>query len=267
MPERKGRTARLLPTKNHATSSKPMRTLDVLGTPLAATTYEELSAHCHDLARRGGTWAIDLTNTQIVTMRRHEPAFRETTRAMDLFVPDGMPLIWTLNRRGANLTDRVYGPTFMRHCIRQSPAPWKHYLLGGSEECLAHLERRLHAEQPELQIVGRHHGYFRREEEDEIVREINALAPDFIWIGLGTPKQQEWIERHKAAIARGVLLAVGFAFDVNAGTKPDAPAWMQRRGLTWLFRIASEPRRLLTRYARYNSLFLFYLMKDAFSRR
>ena len=243
-----------------------MKIIDVLGTPLAATSYEELTNHCHDLARLGGTWAIDLTNTQIVTMRRHETAFQEVTGRFDLFVPDGMPLIWTLNRRGANLTDRVYGPTFMRHCISRSPAPFKHYLLGGSEECLGLLRRRLVAEQPDVQIVGSRHGYFNESEENEIVREINSLAPDFVWIGLGTPKQQEWIHRHKASIQRGVLLAVGFAFDVNAGTKTDAPVWMQRRGLTWLFRVASEPRRLAKRYLRYNSLFLFYLAKDALTK-
>jgi N-acetylglucosaminyldiphosphoundecaprenol N-acetyl-beta-D-mannosaminyltransferase len=244
-----------------------MRSIDVLGTPLAATTYDALTDQCHEWARDDRTRAIDLTNTQIVTMRRHEPAFRESTSTVDLFVPDGMPLIWTLNRRGAGLNDRVYGPTFMRHCIKRSPAPFRHYLLGGSEECLRLLRERLLAEQPALQIVGSRNGYFAAQEEEEIVREINALSPDFIWVGLGTPKQQKWIHRHKPEIKRGVILAVGFAFDVNAGTKADAPAWMQRRGLTWVFRILSEPRRLATRYLRYNSLFLFYLAKEALQRR
>ena len=240
-----------------------MKIIDILGTPLAATTYDELTTRCQELARTGTTVAIDLTNTQIVTMRRHEPAFRAVTSRFDYFIPDGMPLIWLLNRREANLTDRVYGPTFMRHCITRSPAPLKHYLLGGSEECLAALRARLTAEQPQLEIIGSRHGYFGPADEPEIVREINQLSPDFVWVGLGTPKQQDWIYRHKALITRGVILAVGFAFDVNAGTKPDAPAWMQRRGLTWVFRIVSEPRRLLLRYVRYNSLFLFYLVKDS----
>ena len=239
-----------------------MGSIDVLGTPLLPTTYGALTDRCHNLARSDATVAIDLTNTQIVTMRRHERRFREVTSQFDFFIPDGMPLIWLLNHRGANLTDRVYGPTFMRHCVVRSPAPFKHYLLGGSEECLARLRERLIAEQPNLNIVASRHGYFGAADEPEILREINSLSPDFIWVGLGTPKQQEWIHRHKALIARGVILAVGFAFDVNAGTKADAPAWMQRRGLTWLFRIVSEPRRLLMRYVRYNSLFLFYLAKD-----
>lgn len=242
--------------------------IDILGTPLLPTSYAELTQRCHALVRNGGTWAIDLTNTQIVTMRRHEPQFRELTSRFDFFIPDGMPLIWTLNRRGAGLTDRVYGPKFMRHCMLNSPAPFKHYLLGASEDCLQQLKRRLTSEQPALQIVGSRNGYFTASDEEAIVNEINALSPDFIWVGLGTPKQQAWIHRHKEGIKRGVILAVGFAFDVNAGTKADAPEWMQRRGLTWLFRVLSEPRRLATRYLRYNTLFLFYLLKDAlFGRR
>jgi N-acetylglucosaminyldiphosphoundecaprenol N-acetyl-beta-D-mannosaminyltransferase len=242
-----------------------MAAIDILGTPLTPTTYEELTGECQRLARTGGTWAVDLTNTQIVTMRRHEPAFRKITSRFDLFIPDGMPLIWTLNRRGANLKDRVYGPTFMRHCMLRSPATFTHYLLGGSRECLAALQQRLLAAQPDLAIVGSRHGYFTPAEDEAIVREIDSLSPDFIWVGLGTPRQQEWIHRHKAEIRRGVFLAVGFAFDVNAGTKKDAPAWMQKYGLTWLFRVATEPRRLLMRYLRYNTLFLFYLLCDHLS--
>ncbi len=188
------------------------RTFDLLGTPLLATTYEGLVVYAHDLARRGGTRAIDLTNTHIVTLRRHDAHFRAITSRFDHFVPDGMPLIWCLNARGAGLRDRVYGPTFMRRCLEASPAPWTHYLLGGSAECVAALRQKF----ANAQIVGARHGYFSPDEEAEIVAEINRLAPDFIWVGLGTPKQQDWIHRQKAAIGRGVLFAVGFAFDVNS---------------------------------------------------
>lgn len=243
-----------------------MKVIDILGTPLAVTSYEELIAHCHDLAQRGGTWAIDFTNTQIVIMRRHEAWFRQLSDSIDLFVPDGMPLVWIQNLRGANLRDRVYGPTFMRKFLEQPTRKATHYLLGGSEDCA----RRLRSRFSNSSFVGGFHGLCdaggvleERDRSERVIDEINRVGPDFIWVGLGTPKQYAWIHRHKSAIARGVLLAVGFAFDVNAGTKPDAPAWMQRRGLTWVFRIWSEPRRLLARYLKYNSLFLFYLAKDA----
>ncbi|MDQ6622161.1 MAG: WecB/TagA/CpsF family glycosyltransferase [Verrucomicrobiota bacterium] len=237
-----------------------MRTIELLGTPLLATNYAELTAHCQELAGRGGTSAIDLTNTHIVTLRRSDAEFREITSRFDYFVPDSMPLIWCLNRRGAGLRDRVYGPVFMRYCIEHSPAPFTHYLLGGSAECVRKLRERFDAS---AEIVGSHDGYFSPNEEAEMVAEINRLSPDFIWVGLGTPKQQDWIHRNKAAIRRGVVFAVGFAFDVNAGMKKDAPRFLQRLGLTWLFRALAEPRRLLGRYLRYNSLFLYYLAKDA----
>jgi N-acetylglucosaminyldiphosphoundecaprenol N-acetyl-beta-D-mannosaminyltransferase len=155
----------------------------------------------------------------------------------------------------------------MRFFLSKTSAPYTHYLLGGSKECMARLQRRLLAVQPNLCIVGAHDGYFSPDEEEKIVGEINQLSPDFIWVGLGTPKQQDWIHRHKKKISRGVLFAVGFAFDVNAGSKKDAPWWMQRFGLTWLFRILSEPRRLAIRYVRYNSLFIFYLINDMLFRR
>lgn len=237
-------------------------TFDLLGTPLLATSYEGLISHAHALAKTGGTHAIDLTNTHIVTLRRQDPHFREITSRFDYFVPDGMPLVWCLNARGAGLRDRVYGPTFMRRCLEASPAPWRHYFLGGSAECVATLREKFSGHNPPAEIVGARDGYFSPGEEEEIVAEINRLDPDYIWIGLGTPKQQDWIHRRKGAIRRGVLFAVGFAFDVNAGLKADAPPWMQRLGLTWLFRVASEPGRLLTRYLRYNTLFLYYLLKD-----
>jgi len=236
--------------------------VSVLGTPLQATSYAALTAALQTQSREPGCFAVDFTNTHIVTMRRHDPAFHELTSRFDYFIPDGMPLIWCLNLAGARLRDRVYGPTFTRHCVLHSPAPFTHYFLGGSEECVQRLKVAFLEQNPDLRVVGTRNGYFKQEDEPAILEEINRLAPDFIWIGLGTPKQQDWIHRNKQHIQRGIVLAVGFAFDVNAGTKPDAPAWMQRFGLTWVYRIASEPRRLLGRYFKYNSLFLWYLLWD-----
>lgn len=236
--------------------------LAVLGTPLQVTGYADWSLRCVELARRPAVTVVDFTNTHIVAARRHEPAFRSTTRRVDFFVPDGMPLIWLLNRQGAGLRDRVYGPTFMRRFLEAASADQTHFLLGASPACLERLRFNLRQWNPGLRIVGAQHGYFRADEEDAVVASINQLSPDFLWVGLGTPKQQEWVERNRDRIRRGVIFMVGFAFDVNAGTKPDAPAWVQRAGLTWLFRILAEPRRLAGRYLKYNSLFLFYLVWD-----
>lgn len=234
----------------------------VLGTPLQVTTYDDFIAVCQQLSREPKTYAVDFSNTQIVTMRRRDETFRRITACSDFFIPDGMPLIWCLNLQGAKLRDRVYGPTFMRRCVLASPTPATHYFLGGSDDCVTRLKNFFIQQNPSIEIVGVRNGYFKPAEETEIVDEINRLSPDFIWVGLGTPKQQEWISRNKRRIKRGVIFAVGFAFDVNAGTKKDAPLWMQKRGLTWVFRLISEPFRLGPRYVRYNSLFLFYLFKD-----
>ncbi len=243
-------------------SSPPV--VRILGTPLVLTSYADLIGRCSEWGR-DNVVTVDFSNTQIVTMRRCVPSFRETTDCVDHFIPDGMPLIWALNDRGAGLTDRVYGPTFMRKCLLEAPAERTHYFLGGSQECVGRLERVFKELRPAVRIVGRRDGYFGESEEAAIVEEINALSPDFIWVGLGTPKQQEWIRRNKPKLRRGVTLAVGFAFDVNAGTKRDAPAWMQKLGLTWVFRLCEEPRRLAARYFKWNSLFVAYWVGETLS--
>ena len=206
--------------------------------------------------------ALDFTNTHIVAWRAHDPAFERLTNCMDYFIPDGMPLIWGLNAQGAGLKDRVYGPTFMRECLRSSPAFARHYFLGGSEVCLQELLKNVRALNPNLTIAGARNGYFKAEETSEVLENMRSARPDLIWVGLGTPKQQEFIAAHKKAVGRGIWLAVGFAFDVNAGTKVDAPQWMQRLGITWLYRVLQEPRRLLPRYIKFNSLFLYYTLLD-----
>src|SRR5690349_14904666 len=245
-----------------------MKTLEVLQTPLLVTDYEKLGANCLEWTRATGCTALDFANTQIVTMRRHEPAFRELTSAYDYFPPDGMPLVWCLNRAGASLRDRVYGPEFLRQFLMSVPPDFSHYLLGGSDQCGANLRRRFLELNPGIKFVGAFHGrcesdgVLAGQSDQEIIDEINRLSPDFIWVGFGTPKQQAWVKKHKHLIRRGVILTVGFAFDVNAGLKPDAPFWMQKVGLTWVFRLASEPRRLIGRYFKYNFLFLRYLLTD-----
>ncbi|MGD0745621.1 MAG: WecB/TagA/CpsF family glycosyltransferase [Verrucomicrobiota bacterium] len=241
-----------------------MNSSGVLGTRLQRTTYSALAADLQEKCRGPRPFAVDFTNTHIVTLRRHDPEFRKITSRFDYFIPDAMPLIWCLNCQRPRLRDRIYGPTFMRECMLSSPAPFTHYFLGGSDSCVKQLKEFFLSHNPAIQIVGARNGYFKPEQEMEIVEEINRLSPDFIWLGLGTPKQQAWIYQHKDQIRRGILLAVGFAFDVNAGLKPDAPRWMQRAGLTWLFRLCSEPRRLGSRYLKFNVLFLHYLLRDGF---
>jgi N-acetylglucosaminyldiphosphoundecaprenol N-acetyl-beta-D-mannosaminyltransferase len=203
---------------------------------------------------------VDFTNTHITVLRLTDPKFRRCTESVDHFVPDSMPLTWCVNLAAGEtvMPDRVYGPEFMNRCLRNSPPHIKHYFLGASEDCLADLIKETTNLNPQLNICGSHHGYFKPDEWPRVLEQINASAPDVIWVGLGTPKQQEFTAWAKDKVNQGWLLNVGFAFDVNAGRKSDAPRWMQSVGLTWLYRLASEPKRLGPRYAKFNSLFLIY---------
>lgn len=237
-----------------------MKTLRVINTPLVATSYQELSRWVYGRPGSDAPLILDFSNTHIVTMRRHEPDFLAATDTVDYFIPDSMPLTWVLNAKGAGLKDRVYGPEFTRRCLRDSPPEIRHFFLGGSRACLEKLLENLKTQNPALTIAGARNGYFSTEEEEEIIAEILQSRADCIWLGLGTPKQQLFAKKLKTRLPSGVILNVGFAFDVNAGTKPDAPAWMQPLGLTWAYRLLKEPRRLGWRYLKYNSLFLAYLL-------
>ena len=235
--------------------------MDVIGTDCTTTTKEELLPLLERAAAHG-PWSVDFTNVQIVTMRRTEPPFREITSKVDAFIPDSEVLRWAVNWRGGNMAARVYGPDFLTYAIGYTAPTTRHYFLGGSAECLSALLKNISEINPGFLVVGSQDGYFKPERNEEIVADILAANPDFIWVGLGTPKQQAWIHLNKHRFPHGVLLAVGFAFDVNAGTKKDAPRWLQRCGMTWVFRLLSEPRRLLWRYLKYNSLFLWHLFQQ-----
>ena len=251
--------------------SEPIPTYNVLGTDLSALDYKRLGDRILSAARSPVALNVDFANTQIVTLRRHDPAFARLTKDTDLFLPDGMPLVWVMNLLGAGLSDRVYGPTFTKHFLESCPGNVSHYLVGGSEECGQRFRANLVATNPALRFVGGYHGTCSPigefEDDERVINELRSLRPTFVWVGLGTPKQYHWIARARACGVESIILAVGFAFDVIAGTKPDAPAWMQRHGMTWLFRLASEPTRLGPRYLKYNSLFIWYLAVDFFRQR
>lgn len=250
--------------KRESTSLSFGRQFRVLNTLCTETSYaelrEDLARHCDEPGRR--TLSVDFTNVHIVAMRHGESAFREVTDTMDLFVPDSMVLTWAVNWQGGEMQDRVYGPSFLAHMIEHSPPGLRHFFLGASEQCLEKLLQVIRNRNPGFQIAGAHHGYFSPDEGEDVLRIINDTKPDFVWVGLGTPKQQEWMHRFHGRVNAGVLLAVGFAFDVNAGTKSDAPQWMHPLGLTWLYRLLEEPQRLWRRYLKYNSIFVWELFRD-----
>ncbi|WP_193210806.1 WecB/TagA/CpsF family glycosyltransferase [Luteolibacter marinus] len=241
----------------------PEKTI-VLNTPCVLTDKKRLTASLAEAcrSRAGSALSVDFTNVHIVAMRTVDEGFHRSTSNVDWFVSDSQVLTWAISSLGAEAHERVYGPEFLDYFVRNGDAALTHYFLGASQECLDLLLRRLSEIRPELKVVGSRNGYFSPADEEAILASINAAKPDILWIGLGTPKQQEWISRFKDRLDAGAVLAVGFAFDVNAGTKKDAPKWMGPLGLTWLYRLACEPRRLWQRYFYYNSVFLAKLLRQ-----
>jgi N-acetylglucosaminyldiphosphoundecaprenol N-acetyl-beta-D-mannosaminyltransferase len=181
-----------------------------------------------------------------------------------LVTPDGMPIVWLSRRQGYPHVQRVYGPDLMlalcAHSIQRS---YRHYFYGGGEGVAEDLAQRLTARFPGLQVTGASAPPFRPLTDDEdatAVAEINASDPDIVWVGLGAPKQEYWMASHVGRLSAPALIGVGAAFDFHTGRKQQAPRWMQRSGLEWLFRLASEPRRLWKRYLVYNSLFVGHVL-------
>lgn len=243
-------------------------TYALLGVPLAVTDYAGAVAQVQAwAAARDVPRAVAAANTHVVALARHEAEFRTALTAFDLVLPDGMPLVWAMNRRLAEpLRDRVYGPTFMLHCLEATlGAAWSHYFVGGSEELLAALCGKLQARFSDLRIAGNYSppfGNWPEEENARIIEGIRASGANFVWIGLGCPKQELWLARHKPQLPAAVYGAVGAAFAFHAGRVRQAPLWIQRLGLEWLYRLLAEPRRLWRRYFVFNSLFVFYLADE-----
>lgn len=237
----------------------------VLGTAVDCVTYETALTRIKDLATVRRPTAVSACNTHLVALARHNGGFYDVMQRFDLIAPDGYPLIWRLNAQGAHLHDRVYGPYLMRYTLERTPAPWKHFFFGGTPSCLERLVERVKNMQPDIQIAGTLSPPYRTWTEDDearFARIIRESEADFIWVALGGERQERWITKNLHRHRKGVFFAVGDAFELLAENRPFAPAWMQRAGLTWLYRLAQEPRRLLGRYVKFNSMFLYYTARD-----
>ena len=195
------------------------------------------------------------------------PGFNEIVNAADLVTPDGMPLVWTLRRLGHPEQERVYGPVLTLHVLdmaAKQKIPVGFY--GGSPETIQHLLEFLKEKYPSLDIQYFYSPPFRSltmQEDEAVIREINAAECRILLVGLGCPKQERWMAAHRSKI-RVVMIGVGAAFDFYAGTKRQAPAWMQRLGLEWSFRLLQEPRRLWRRYLYHNPRFAILILRQIF---
>jgi N-acetylglucosaminyldiphosphoundecaprenol N-acetyl-beta-D-mannosaminyltransferase len=238
----------------------PMPRANVVGTHLGVTDYAGTMDWMDEVIRRGERACVTAAAVHLVMVAREDP---ETRRAVDgaLAVPDGVPLVWALRGLGHAQATRVYGPDLMAaYCQRSSHTGTTMFLYGGrSDEALAELTGKLRARYPGLRIVGGWSPPFRPltdAERDDVAARINATGADVVWVGTGQPKQEKWMAEMRDRLDAPILAGVGAAFDFHAGIVPQAPPWMQRRGLEWTYRLAREPRRLWRRYARYNPRFV-----------
>jgi len=244
----------------------------VIGLPVAVTDYASAVAWILEKASAADRpYAVEAANTHVAALSRHDPEFSEAIREFDLITPDGMPLIWSLNLQlppADKLTDRVYGPTLMLKTIAATnfaQSPYSHFLLGGKNSTLETLSQRFSKEFPNTRFAGSYSppfGDWPEQETESIIEKIRDSGANLVWVGLGCPKQEHWIARNKHRLPPAVYFGIGAAFAFHAGEVRQAPALLQKMGFEWLYRLAMEPRRLFKRYFTYNSLFLYYSLRE-----
>jgi exopolysaccharide biosynthesis WecB/TagA/CpsF family protein len=257
-----------MPSKHHPEGfPKLHETFDVLGVQVNAIQIPDvIDVMKKCIKERKRCHSIAVTGMHGVMEAQHDRAFKEVLNSADAVVPDGMPLVWLGRLRGLSLQRRVYGPELMMSfCEQTAEEGYRHFFYGGAPGVPEKLARILQEKIPSLQVAGAFSPPFRaltQEEDAEIVAAINATAPDIVWVGLGTPKQEIWMRGHRERMRAPILVSVGAAFDIHAGTKAQAPVWMREHGLEWLFRLAQEPGRLWKRYLVYGSEFVVRVCLD-----
>ena len=229
--------------------------LNILGVGVNALTLADAVATIGaTVASRGREYVCAVPAHSVMECVR-DRALAPVFNGAGMCTPDGMSIVWLLRLHGYRNVTRVYGPDLMTAvCERSLEAGWRHFLLGGTPGVAADLAAELARRYPGLTVAGELSPPFRAvspSEDDEIVERVNATRPDIVWVGLGSPKQERWMAEHKGRISAPVMVGVGAAFDFLSGHKAQAPRWVQRSGLEWLYRWAEEPCRLFPRYARY----------------
>jgi N-acetylglucosaminyldiphosphoundecaprenol N-acetyl-beta-D-mannosaminyltransferase len=227
--------------------------INVLGVRVSAVNLQSATMLiCHAIAERRKGY-VCVRDAHGVVRCQKDAGLRTIHNRAFLVTPDGMPLVWALKRAGHWDSGRVYGPDLMLAVFAAgSPKAMRHFLYGATQETLDRLRVRLLARFPQAQIAGSFAPPFRdpcKEEEEEIANLINRSGSDVVWVGLSSPKQEFWMARMRDRLDPPMLIGVGAAVDFHAGLKPQAPVFVQRSGLEWVFRLLCEPRRLWRRYA------------------
>jgi N-acetylglucosaminyldiphosphoundecaprenol N-acetyl-beta-D-mannosaminyltransferase len=241
--------------------------VNILGVGVSAINMAMALETIEGWIARRETHYVCVTGVHGVMESQRDENLRRIHNAAGLVTPDGMPLVWLSHLKGFRYVSRVYGPDLMLAlCGRSATQGYRHFFCGGAkgvpEQLTVNLQRRF----PGLNVVGTYSPPFRLltpEEDAQVAQMVNQANPDVVWVGLSTPKQEQWMATHVGRLTAPVLIGVGAAFDFHAGLKKQAPCWMQRRGLEWLFRLMTEPRRLWRRYLINNPLFVMLVLLQA----
>ncbi len=240
---------------------------DILGVPVHTVTMAQACEICEQAVDRKQPLRIGVANAAKVVKMRHDDRLRRAVASSDLVLADGASLVWASRILGQSLPERVTGiDLFFRLLALANKRRFSVYFLGATAEVLAKLIEKVRADYPNLVVAGFRDGYFRDEESEAVAAEVADSAPDFLFLGMGTPKKElflaDWARHTRATVSHGV----GGTFDVYAGNVKRAPMWMQRTGVEWFYRVLQEPRRMWKRYLVTNTAFLALLMKAFCSR-
>ena len=201
-----------------------------------------------------------VSNVHTTVTAYETPEYLDVQNGGIMAIPDGGPLSSIGRKRGHSQMQRVTGPSYMEEILKVSEERgYRHYFYGSTEDTLQKMMEHFKETYPKLEVVGIYSPPFRSltEEEDlEIVEKINEAAPDFVWVGLGAPKQEYWMAAHQGRV-KGFMVGVGAGFDYLAGNINRAPQWMQKHNLEWLYRLIQDPKRLLKRYLYTNTKFIW----------
>ncbi|GAB3223858.1 WecB/TagA/CpsF family glycosyltransferase [Glycomyces halotolerans] len=241
-------------------ASTNLRRVDVLGVGVSTINQSMALAEITRWIDSGERHYVCVTGVHGVMESQRDPELKAIHNASGLTTPDGMPMVWAGRKAGAEWMDRVYGPDLMLKVLeRGAERGWSSFLYGGKDGVPELLAKKLSERIPGLKIAGTYSPPFRpltEAEDAEIVERINDSGAQLVWVGLSTPKQERWMAAHRDRLSAPAMFGVGAAFDFHAGLVPQAPPWMQRNGLEWLFRLVKEPRRLWRRYLRNNPAYL-----------
>ena len=241
------------------------RSYEVCGVRIDAHQIPSAVAWILDGRGSGQGRAVHLCNAYTLSLARHDRELRAMLNRGDANFTDGMPLVWIGRRLGLDhMRDRVYGPDLMVATIDKGrEVGLRHYFYGSTPDVVDALSANLRTKYPGVDIVGIEAPPFRpltADEEDQLVARIQQAGADVVWVGLGTPRQDAFVDRFRDRLPC-TLMAIGAAFDFHAGNKRQAPKIMQRLGMEWLFRLATEPRRLWKRYLIGNSSFVIGVIR------